>query len=259
MRTYAIGDIHGQLDMLKAAHARIAADRKDTGDDTSPVVHLGDLIDRGPHSKGVVEFIMDGIATGEPWVVIKGNHDRYLERFLNDGRIHDENVKSGLSWFHYRLGGAETLASYGVQADEKTPLEPLQKAARAAVPAEHHAFLTNLPLYYERGEILFVHAGIRPGIALKDQDEEDLLWIRAGFLDDPSDHGPLVVHGHTALMAATRYPNRIGLDSAAGYGLPLTAAVFEGREVWVLGDAGREDMESAPIPDAKNDPRAYRR
>ena len=237
MTLYAIGDIHGRLDRLRAAHDLIAADAARHG--PGPVVHLGDLVDRGPDSAGVVAFLMDGIAAGADWVVLSGNHDRMFRLFLEPAPRHDPRLRPDLSWLHPRLGGADTLASYGVRAPADRPVAAVHADARAAVPAAHLAFLAGLPTSHRAGEALFVHAGIRPGIALAAQTEDDLLWIRHDFLDDPRDHGALVVHGHTAIDRATHYGNRLNLDSGAGYGGPLSAVAIEGRAAFLLTPAGR--------------------
>ena len=239
MRTYAIGDIHGQLEMLRAAHARIAADRALCGDRDAIVVHLGDLVDRGPDSRGVIDFLLEGEASGQPWIVLKGNHDRMFQGFMARDGYHDPRLRTDLTWFDPRLGGEETLASYGVEKHWYTRLETLRRQAQKKVPEAHVAFLDRLQLYHATDDLLFVHAGIRPGIPLEEQVEDDLIWIRDGFLEDDRDHGMLVVHGHTALASAQHFGNRIDLDGGAGYGRPLTAAVFEGRDCWVLTDTGR--------------------
>lgn len=242
MRIYAIGDIHGQLDMLKAAHERIARDKARSGDETAQIVHLGDYTDRGPDSRGVIEYLMDGVARGEPWIVLRGNHDRMFCRFVRHGIAHDDNIKSGKSYLNPSLGGVETLASYGVEArDGDFELGHMQ--AKAAVPAEHIDFLEGLPLTYEWNGYLFVHAGVRPGVALDAQKEDDLIWIREGWLDH---HDPLpwmVVHGHTALDAPTHFGNRIDIDSGAGYGHPLTALVIENGHEEVVTETGRAPLE----------------
>lgn len=239
MRTYAIGDIHGHLSLLLDIHRRIEADRRATGDHDAPVVHIGDLVDRGPDSRGVVEHLRQGIETGANWVVLKGNHDRMFAGFLRDAADHDPGLRREFSWLHPRLGGAATLASYGVANPADRPVAKVHAEAQELVPAEHLAFIDALPTHYRRGEALFVHAGIRPGIAIPDQSETDLLWIREPFLSDPRDHGALVVHGHTALDNVTHHGNRLNLDSGAAYGGPLSAVVIEGRSVWLLGLNGR--------------------
>jgi len=237
MKTYAIGDIHGHLSLLQGIHALIADDMAQTG--AAPIVHIGDLVDRGPNSAGVVEYLRAGIAGGAEWVVLKGNHDRMFSGYLGAIDHHDAGLRRDLSWLHPRLGGVETLASYGVRSAGDRPLAPVWEEARAAVPQAHREFLASLPTYHVRGEVLFVHAGIRPGIALANQTEDDLVWIRHDFLDDPRDHGSLVVHGHTAIDAPTHYGNRVNIDSSAAYGGPVSAIVIEGREVWQITPQGR--------------------
>lgn len=244
MHLYAIGDIHGQLALLTEAHARIARDQREYGPGT--VVHLGDYVDRGPDSRGVVEFLRRGMEDGRDWVVLKGNHDRMFTGFLNDPAWPDPGLRSDLSWLHPRLGGAATLASYGVKNAGDRPLAKVHAEAVAAVPAEHRAFLTALPDRHRAGEAILVHAGLRPGVALEDQSETDLLWIRQGFLELRSDFGGLVVHGHTAIDAPAHYGNRVNLDSGAAYGGPLTAAVIQGREVSVLTATGRRRLPITP-------------
>lgn len=239
MRTYAIGDIHGHLDKLEAAHRLIAADRAGIGDAAAPVVHIGDLVDRGPDSRGVIAYLMRGIAAGAPWVALKGNHDRMFARFLGDPDSHDPGLREGLHWIDPRLGGDMTLASYGVAGAGERLLFDIHEEAVAAVPQTHVAFLGGLKLYYRRGAALFVHAGIRPGVPLDRQSEDDLLWIRRDFLDDTSNHGMLVVHGHTPVEAASHYGNRLDIDTGAGYGKALTAVVIEGDRVWQLDEGGR--------------------
>jgi len=238
MRTYAIGDIHGHLDLLQAQHALIEADRS-SGAHDDLVVHVGDLVDRGANSRGVVEYLMQGIAGGEPWAVIKGNHDRLFTWFLADPARPDPGLRPDLSWLHPRLGGAETLMSYGLHAPADRPIAKVHADAVAAVPMAHRRFLDSRPASLLRGEVLFVHAGIRPGVDLTAQDETDLVWIRKDFLEDDRDHGALVVHGHTAIDRVTHYGNRLNLDSGAAYGGPLSTVVIEGRNVWRLTPQGR--------------------
>lgn len=244
MRTYAIGDIHGHLDLLKGVHDWIARDMATHG--AAPIVHLGDLVDRGPESAGVVDYLRAGIVAGQDWIVLKGNHDRMFTGFLDDPNSHDAGLRAGLSYLHPKIGGGETLTSYGVRAASDRPIAPVHAEAVAAVPPAHRAFLQSRPTFFQRGEAIFVHAGIRPDVAMVDQAEDDLLWIRLGFLDDPRDHGALIVHGHTALDAPTHYGNRLNIDSSAAYGGPLTGVVIEGRDVWNITAAGR----SAIVPPA---------
>ncbi len=240
MHIYAIGDIHGHLELLKAAHHRINADMALHGD--ASIVHLGDLVDRGPDSRGVVEFLMLGVAAGRDWVVLKGNHDRLFTGFMTDPAWRDPGLKPEHSWLHPRIGGATTLASYGVRSPGDRPVAPVHAEALAAVPLDHRRFLESCPTSFTFEQAIFVHAGIRPGIPLADQTEDDLVWIRQEFLDDTRDHGALIVHGHTAIAKATHYGNRLNMDSSAAYGGPLSAAVIEGRSAFLLTDSGREPM-----------------
>jgi serine/threonine protein phosphatase 1 len=237
MRSYAIGDIHGHLSLLLRAHDLIAADMARNG--AAPVIHLGDLVDRGPDCRGVIDLLLEGQARGEDWVVLKGNHDRMFSLFLADPAAQDPGLRAGLSYLHPRIGGAATLASYGVANPADRPVALVHADAIAAVPAAHHAYLQALPDRFVRGEVVYVHAGIRPGIPLADQTETDLVWIREPFLSDRRDHGALIVHGHTALDAATHYGNRVNLDSGAAYGGPLSAVAIEGRAAFLLTEAGR--------------------
>jgi serine/threonine protein phosphatase 1 len=142
---YAIGDVHGQFDMLADALERIE-------DDAGPearVVVLGDLVDRGPDSFGVIELLRLGIAEGRDWTVLRGNHDQMFLDFLALGEVHHPRIVSGKSWLHPALGGAETLASYGVRIDDGMGRRAICGAAREAVPDSHVDFLANLPLVYE--------------------------------------------------------------------------------------------------------------
>ena len=242
MRTYAIGDVHGQRALLARAHERIEADRARTGDAEAPVVHLGDLVDRGPDSRGVLADLIAGTEAGRPWIALLGNHDRMFRAFLDDPHAPDSRLHPDYTWLHRALGGTATLASYGVRDADLRPIEEVHAEAVTKVPQAHRAFLASLPLWVERGETLFVHAGILPDMPLHLQEEDDLVWIRRGFLEDPHPHPWLVVHGHTTIDEATHFGNRVDLDSGAGHGHHLTAAVFEGREGWVLTDDGRAPL-----------------
>ncbi len=232
---YAVGDIHGQFGQLEFALELIEAD----GGSEAETVFLGDLVDRGVDSSKVIQKLMDGQAIGKNWHVLKGNHDRMFTRFLQRGSLNDPRILSGIDWFHPRMGGQATLASYGVEDVGNAPVADVRAAALAAVPSEHLDYVDNLPLYFERDELLFVHAGIAPGVALSDQTEDDLVWIRDPFLKFAAAHPWLVVHGHTALEMPFHFGNRIDLDGGAGYGRPLYPAVFQGRDCWLLTEGGR--------------------
>lgn len=234
MRIYAIGDIHGQRAMLEAAHERIARD----GGDHALVVHVGDLIDRGPDSRGVIELLMDGQARGRNWLVVKGNHDRQLPNFLRDPRWIDPRAAEQKDWIARDSGADATLASYGVNDAMLRDLDAVHAEALAAIPADHARWLDGLPSWHLTPQALFVHAGIRPGLDLHAQIEDDLLWIRKPFHQDPRDHGVLVVHGHTPVRRATHYGNRVNIDTGATYDGTLTAIRIDEAGVWVLDDSG---------------------
>jgi serine/threonine protein phosphatase 1 len=237
MHLYAIGDIHGHIDLLKAAHDLIADDMARHG--AGQVVHVGDLVDRGPDSRGVIEFLMQGQEQGEDWVVLKGNHDRMFWRFLRNPTEQEPGLRADLGWLHPKLGGPDTLRSYGVVNPADRPIAKVHADARAAVPQSHLDFIAARSTLYETGDCAFVHAGIRPGVPLEAQSETDLVWIREPFLSEGTSFGPLIVHGHTAIDAATHYGNRLNLDSSAAYGGPLSAVVIEGREAALLTPQGR--------------------
>lgn len=232
---YAIGDVHGQLEELERVLDLIEQD----GGPDAKVVFVGDYVDRGLNSKAVVQCLIDGQAAGRNWICIKGNHDRYLTRFLADQTIYDPSTSSGLYWFNPRLGGDKTMLSYGVIAEDGMDISPIHAQALQAVPKAHRDFLENLPLMHVTDALLFVHAGIRPGVPLDQQKEDDLVWIRQGFLDHDAPFDHLVVHGHTALEHPEHAGNRVNLDGGAGYFRPLHAAVFEGRECSLLSEVGR--------------------
>lgn len=238
MAIYAIGDIHGELDLLRAAHARIAAH---AGEDAR-IVHLGDLHDRGPDSKGVVDYLMEGQARGRDWVVLKGNHDRFLPKFVDEPEWIDPGLSSGRHWVHHpQLGAAATLRSYGIAADQE--LAALHEDAVRKVPRDHVDWLSALPTYLLQPEALFVHAGIRPQVELSQQVEQDLVWIRNGFLDDQTDHGVLVVHGHTPVSTPEHHGNRLAIDTGAVFGGFLSTIEFGGGQIRALTDDGLIPIE----------------
>lgn len=238
--TYAIGDIHGQKRKLDHALALIAAD----GGPDARIIFLGDYTDRGPDSRAVLDTLIQGKDTGRNWTFLKGNHDRMFEWFMDVPLRHDPFLMVELYWLHKRLGGDTTMASYGVDAGGSRRGMDVHADARAAVPQAHIDFLAGLDLMHEVGDLLFVHAGIRPQVPISDQSEEDLLWIRKEFHEYTRPHPKLIVHGHTPVDIPTHYGNRVNLDTGAGYGKPLTVAVFEGDRAWTLTENGR--MQLAP-------------
>ena len=143
---YAIGDIHGHKNWLDQVLDQIAAD----GGPDAEIVFLGDYTDRGPDSRGVVQTLIDGVAAGKPWHILRGNHDRMFCRFVDEGLLHDAQILSGKGWLHPALGGIETLASYGVTATESDDVMEILDAARAAIPRAHTDFLARRPLTFEQ-------------------------------------------------------------------------------------------------------------
>ncbi len=236
---YAIGDIHGQLAELQRVLALIDAD----GGPDAEIVFLGDYTDRGPHSKQVLDLLIEGQRQKRNWTFLMGNHDRMFSWFMRDYPRHEAHLPVELYWLHPRLGGDTTLASYGVSFTEKTRQLEVHRQARDMVEPSHVDFLSGLVLKHETDGLFFCHAGIRPGVPLPDQTEHDLLWIRQEFHEDSRTHPKLIVHGHTPVDKARHYRNRINLDSGAGYGKPLTAAVFDGNTCWTLSNDGRRALE----------------
>jgi serine/threonine protein phosphatase 1 len=232
---YAIGDIHGQLRELDRVLTLIEHD----GGPDAHVVFLGDYTDRGPDSRGVLDRLVEGQDAGRNWTFLKGNHDRMFEWFMHRPLLHDPHMMVELYWLHPRLGGDTTMASYGIDAKGSRREKDIQKEAFASVPPAHLDFLRGLQLTHETDDLFFAHAGIRPGVPLANQTEEDLLWIRQEFHIAHKPHPKLIIHGHTPVDLATHYGNRINLDTGAGYGRPLTAVVFEGAECWLLSARGR--------------------
>jgi len=239
---YAVGDVHGQHEMLLQALALIHAD----GGSDAQIVFVGDYVDRGPDSRAVVQTLMDGQAQGKNWITLKGNHDRYLTRFLDDMIINDSATRPDLMWFNPRLGGDKTLLSYGVEALDGAPVEPVHDAAVKAVPTDHRRWLAELPLTFETEDLFFCHAGIRPDVPLEDQVEDDLIWIRGPWLEYTDPLPKQVVHGHTALDHPQNHGNRINLDGGAGYFRPLHPAVYDQGEWSLLMPSGRVKLD--PIP-----------
>lgn len=235
---YAIGDIHGHLDQLDHALGLIEKD----GGQEAQVVFLGDLVDRGPDSRGVIDRLEQGQAEGRNWVVLKGNHDAMFQAFLEEGELFHPRTKLGLSYLTSQMGGAATLASYGTDMTLSDP-DDLRNNALEHIPYRHLTFLQRLPYWHEVGKLMFVHAGIRPGLPMAEQSDEDLVWIRQEFLEFQGNHPWLVVHGHTAVQRAEHHGNRVNLDSGAGFGRPITTAVIEGTRVWELGPFGRQPLD----------------
>ncbi len=237
---YTIGDIHGQLGQLDDALALVEAD----GGPNAKVVFVGDYVDRGPDSRGVIDRLLAGLSEGRDWTCLKGNHDRFFERFLAEPEpLFDPHLLVGYHWFHEALGGRETVASYGVRVPERIRQTDLAAELHSVVPAAHKAFLKTLRLSHNVGDLFFAHAGIRPGVPLKDQVENDLVWIRQEFLQDYTDHGVLVVHGHSPVKYPELYSNRLAVDTGAGYGRTLVPVAIEEDGIFALTPRGRQRLD----------------
>lgn len=239
MTIYAVGDIHGHLNLLHRANDLIETDRARAGADQAQVIYIGDLVDRGPDSAGVVDLLAK-LSQADPRItVLRGNHDHMLVEFL-DGAESSRAPRGRFDYLADGIGGRSTLESYGLS--RRLSQAQMRDAAREKIPQAHQKFLRNLPYSHSAQGCLFVHAGIRPGIALADQEPMDLIWIREDFLLDKRDHGPLIVHGHTPDERATHWGNRVNLDSGAAYGGPLSAVVIENRDAFLLTEQGRQRL-----------------
>jgi serine/threonine protein phosphatase 1 len=228
-RIYAVGDIHGRDDLLRKLQALIHEDAYRRQASRNVVVYLGDYVDRGEGSRQVIDMLLNEPMPGFESVHLKGNHEDVMLRFLDD-------VTMAPGWLSY--GGMETLASYGVAPPPPhgTPAEFLaaQQALGERLPRAHFEFLRRLDLVHEEGDFLFVHAGLRPGLPLDAQRDEDLLWIREEFLLSDASFGRIVVHGHTIAEEPVVRRNRIGIDTGAYTSGRLTALVIEGTEWFFL-------------------------
>jgi serine/threonine protein phosphatase 1 len=238
-RAYAIGDIHGRLDLLDALLGRIERDIAARAARRTFIVFLGDLIDRGPDSAGVVERLRTYRPEGATPIFLGGNHEEVLLRILAGER------KILPKWL--KVGGAQCVRSYGIDPDALSKLsEPLAIATvQQHVPDEHRDFLESFGDTFSFGDYLFVHAGIRPGVGLDDQTRMDLRWIREPFLSDAKEHGCVVVHGHTIVPQVEERHNRIAIDTGAYLSGILTALGIEDRQRWVVATGGDYRISAA--------------
>jgi serine/threonine protein phosphatase 1 len=226
-RVYVVGDIHGRSDLLDRMIAEISRDLEADPIGDGLTVTLGDYIDRGPDSRGVLDRLARNPFPTD-FVGLKGNHEALFETFLRDPSI-------GGDW--RRLGGLETLHSYGVSVGSimlGRNYEQAAEALRAAVPPAHREFLASLKLSLTLGRYFLCHAGVRPGVPLERQSEEHLLWIRDQFLMSKADFGKIVVHGHSPSEKPEVLPNRINVDTGAYMTGRLTCAVLEPERVRFL-------------------------
>ena len=227
-RAYAVGDVHGRLDLLDDLLSQIEQDLERRPARRNLLVMLGDLIDRGPDSRGVIERMRTYRHDAIKPYFLTGNHEEVLLRILNGER--------GIVADWLKFGGAECLQSYGCDpaqievGHERTALSFI----RRTIPPEHARFLAGFGDTLSFGDYLFVHAGIRPGVDLSLQAQSDLRWIRSPFLESDTNHGVVVVHGHSINPIVEDRSNRIGIDTGAYRTGVLTALVVEGEERWIL-------------------------
>lgn len=213
---YAIGDVHGYRQQLQALEAEILADGTAIAGEKW-IINLGDYVDRGPDSAGVIDHLLTPLPQGWQRIALVGNHDDILLQYLDDPKT--------LGWWLLE-GGAETMESYGVDVDRvldgPRPETTLRDTFRVRIPDEHLEFLSALPVALSLPGWFFVHAGIRPGVPLDMQSEEDLIWIRSPFLETQRQDGVTVVHGHTPGREPFVTAWRVGLDTHCFFSGTLT-------------------------------------
>lgn len=225
-RIYAVGDIHGRSDLLRETIEHIDDDLRRRPITHAVEIYLGDYVDRGPDSKGVIDLLAMRLVRSNA-VCLRGNHEDMMEGFLRDA--------SRLpAWL--KLGGVQTLASYGVDPhrDALEAGHDLHRRFCGVFPRAHELFLKCMRPWISCGDYLFVHAGIRPGVPFERQALADLLWIREEFLTSSLDHGKFIVHGHTPVPHPEVHPNRLNIDTAAWRTGTLTCAVLENASIQFL-------------------------
>jgi len=237
LRIYAIGDIHGRADLLATLLRQIDVDCTLYPSSRPIVVFIGDYIDRGPASNEVLDLLL-GCGRTKETVFLKGNHEALVHRFLSVPAVLDE----------WRLcGGLETLVSYGLKPSINPGVAEQRRLAKElakSIPRPHLEFLDSLKLSFSCGDFLFVHAGIRPGVPIRKQREEDLLWIREEFLSCDQRFEKFVVHGHTPVRTPDVRSNRINIDTGAFATGRLTCIMIEGTAMVPLIDV-RDWMRNA--------------
>jgi len=220
VRVYAVGDFHGRADLLQQVFARIDQDHERHPGVQEIEVFIGDYVDRGPDSAAVINHLVER-STCRETVFLRGNHEALMLAFL-------QNPSALAEWEH--VGGMATLMSYGLQgvlnADREQQIE-LCAAFNRVLPPSHRNFLQDLRTSYVCGDYFFVHAGVRPGLPLSQQEEQDLLWIRTDFLEHAGPFGKIVVHGHTPVTEPQIHGNRINIDTGAFATCKLTCFAFQ--------------------------------
>lgn len=242
IRIYAVGDIHGRLDLFKQLIDMVAADDAARDAAETQLILLGDYVDRGPQSAALLGFLRGTVAPAGNVTFLLGNHEEYMLA------AYDGDTAALTAWV--RHGGWETLRSYGLEDAliEQRDASVID-AMRAAIVPEDISFLRGLTLSSRVGDYLFVHAGILPGTPLDAQSERDILWIRDRFTNDDRDHGAIIVHGHTVRERPELRRNRIGIDTGAYDSGRLTAVGLQNDQQWFIqtGDAVEPDRSAERV------------
>ena len=235
-RIYAIGDIHGEFDLFIDLLDKINCDNKSFAAAQTVILLLGDLIDRGPKSRQVLQLLQQFHTKDSGLVVLLGNHEELL---LESAR---GNETAQRAWL--RNGGRQTLESYGIAVEKFTRSDPFERASSlvSTLGGDTLAWLTSRPLTYRSGDYYFCHAGIRPGVELSKQSKRDLLAIGSDFLSSDADHGAMIVHGHTEVASVECHFNHIAIDTAAYRTGKLSALGLQGSRRWQIS-ATREKVE----------------
>lgn len=233
-RAYAIGDVHGCLDLLDRLLARIEREIAEETKLKASIVFLGDLVDRGPSSSQVIERLRTYAHPRASTHFVMGNHEEVMLRVIGG----DKDLLT--NWL--RFGGRETLESYGIDAKplKRLESEELAETLRRGIPESHRKFIAGFADSISFGDYVFVHAGVRPGVGLSEQTQYDLRWIREPFLSDSTDHGFVVVHGHTITNEVDVVPNRIGIDTGAYSSGVLSALAIERSRRWLIQTNGEQ-------------------
>lgn len=227
-RLYVVGDLHGQLDLLERLLSAIERLEATLPPAKVSEIFLGDYIDRGPASAGVIDRLANRRSARRERICLRGNHEWLMEAYLD----HPDAFESWRA-----VGGADTLASYGIERRlqiDRSSRSRVWREFQLGLPVSHREFLSGLKLFHRVGGYFFVHAGLRPGLRLEQQSERDMLWIRSVFLDSDADFGVMVVHGHSPALDVTFRPNRIGLDTGAYATRILSCVMLEADEATII-------------------------
>jgi serine/threonine protein phosphatase 1 len=227
LRIYAVGDIHGRLDLVTDMLSRIQGDIARRPTERPIHVFLGDYIDRGSWSRETIDKLIE-YSSAHECIFLKGNHESIAIKCLSDRGLFDQ-------WM--RLGGLETLLSYGLAPESLAAgrsIVELQSAFHGALPQKHFRFFRDLQNSFTCGDFFFAHAGVKPHVELSQQNESDLLWIRDEFLSSSLEFGKIIVHGHTPTSEVFVGPNRINIDTGAFATGRLTCLVIEGESLSII-------------------------